>query len=305
MQRDSSSMKIGIDSYCYHRFFGEIYPQQTAPSHTMVLEDFLDRAQALEVDGVSLESCFIPNKDPGYLNSVKDRLDDYGMDRVYAWGHPDGLEGGRNSEAFHEMIESFDHARNIGARVMRVVGSSLMFRHEPHVPQIQRLTAMFRQAVPIAEDYGIKMALENHIDFTSDEILQILNAVNSPYLGLNFDTGNFLRLLDDPVKGMKKLAPYVYATHIKDLQVQKRVPADEWYFFSCTPVGDGVVDNVELARLLSKAGYEGFLAVEIDFLHPAYPGDEDAAVEASVKELRTIVGAVAENAASTKGVGAP
>jgi sugar phosphate isomerase/epimerase len=305
MQRDRLSMKIGIDSYCYHRFFGEIYPQQTTPSHTMTLEDFLDRAHVLGVDGVSLESCFIPNKDPGYLSSVRDRLDNYGMDRVYAWGHPDGLEGGKNSEAFEEMIESFEQARNIGAQVMRVVGSSLMFRNEPHGPQIQRLTAMFRKAVPVAEDYGIKMALENHIDFTSDEILQLLNAVDSPYLGLNFDTGNFLRLLDDPIKGMKKLARYVYATHIKDLKVQKGVPADEWYFFSCTPVGDGVVDNVELARLLSEAGYEGFLAVEIDFLHPDYPGDEDAAVEASVKELKRIVAAVSDNPASVEGVGAP
>ncbi len=305
MQRDRSSMKIGIDSYCYHRFFGEIYPQQATPPRTMTLEDFLDRAQALGVDGVSLESCFIPNKDPGYLSSVRDRLEDYGMDRVYAWGHPDGLEGGGNSEAFEEMIESFEHARNIGARVMRVVGSSLMFRNEPHGPQIQRLTAMFRKAVPVAEDYGIRMALENHIDFTSDEILQLLNAVDSPYLGLNFDTGNFLRLLDDPVKGMKKLARFVYATHIKDLKVQEGVPADEWYFFSCTPVGDGVVDNVELARLLSEAGYEGFLAVEIDFLHPAYGGDEDAAVEASVKELKRIVAAVSNKPASAERVGAP
>lgn len=304
MERDRLSMKVGIDSYCYHRYFGEIYPQQTTPSHTMTLEDFLERAHALDVDGVSLESCFIPNKDPGYLRSVRDRLDDYGMDRVYAWGHPDGLEGGKNSEAFEEMIESFDQARNIGARVMRVVGSSLMFRNEPHGPQIQRLTAMFRKAVPVAEDYGIKMALENHIDFTSDEILQILNAVDSPYLGLNFDTGNFLRLLDDPVKGMKKLARHVYATHIKDLKIQKGVPADEWYFFSCTPVGDGVVDNVELARLLSEASYGGFLAVEIDFLHPDYPGYEDAAVEDSVRELRRIVRLVSEISDPMEGVGA-
>ena len=305
MERDSSSMKIGIDSYCYHRYFGEIYPQQSTPSHTMTLEDFLDRAHGLAVDGVSLESCFIPNKDPGYLSSVKDRLDDYGMDRVYAWGHPDGLEGGKNTEAFEEMVESFEQARNIGAQVMRVVGSSLMFRNEPHGPQIQRLAAMFRKAVLVAEDYGIRMALENHIDFTSDEILQILNAVDSSYLGLNFDTGNFLRLLDDPVKGMKKLAPHVYATHIKDLKVQKGVPADEWYFFSCTPVGDGVVDNVELARLLRQADYDGFLAVEIDFLHPDYLGDEDAAVEDSVKELRRIVAVVSDSPESIDGVEAP
>ncbi len=44
----------------------------------------------------------------------------------------------------------------------------------------------------------------------------------------------------------------------------------------------------ELARLLKDAGYQGFLAVEIDFLHPDYKEDEDKAVASSVKELRRI-----------------
>ncbi|MCP5114649.1 MAG: sugar phosphate isomerase/epimerase, partial [bacterium] len=144
----------------------------------------------------------------------------------------------------------------------------------------------------VAEDFGIKMAVENHIDFTSDEMLRLLTDVASPYLGINFDTGNFLRLLDDPVKGMEKLAAHVYATHIKDLKVQKGIAADAWNFFSSAPVGDGVVDNLKLARLLKEAGYEGFLAVEIDSLHSDYGGDEDAAVEQSVKELRRIAAAV-------------
>jgi hypothetical protein len=51
------------------------------------------------------------------------------------------------------------------------------------------------------------MAIENHIDFTTDEMLRLLTDVNSPWLGVNFDTGNFLRILDDPIKGMAKLAP--------------------------------------------------------------------------------------------------
>ena len=190
------------------------------------------------------------------------------------------------------MIASFEHARSIGAGVMRVVGSSLRFRKEPHEPQLERLSGMFREAVKVAEEYGIRMAVENHIDFTADEMLRLLAGVGSPYLGINFDTGNFLRLLDDPVKGMQKLAKYVYATHIKDLKVRKGAPADEWYFFSSTPVGDGVVDNRELARLLRDAGYAGFLAVEIDFLHPDYDEDEDRAVERSVEELRRIATAV-------------
>ena len=135
------------------------------------------------------------------------------------------------------------------------------------------------------------MAVENHIDFTSDEILQLLEAVDSPYLGLNFDTGNFLRLLDDPIKGMEKLAKHTLATHIKDLKINKNAAADDWYFFSTTPVGDGVVDNLKLAQLLKDADYRGFLAMEIDFLHPDYE-DEDAAVEQSVKELRRIASEV-------------
>jgi sugar phosphate isomerase/epimerase len=171
---------------------------------------------------------------------------------------------------------------------MRVVGSSLRFRDEPHAPQLDRLTRMFREAANIAADYGIRMAVENHIDFTSNEMVQLLDAVDSVYLGINFDTGNFVRLLDDPIQGMDKLAERVYATHIKDLKIQRGVPADEWYFFSSVPIGDGVVDNDRLAAKLAKARFDGLLAVEIDFLHPDYNDDEDAAVERSVKELRRL-----------------
>lgn len=281
-------MKTGIDSYCYHRFFGEVYPQQATPPNRMTLEDFLRRAHELDVGGVSLESCFIPRVDNEYLARVRALLDEYNLERVFAWGHPDGLEGGTNQSAYSEMIRCFESARIIGAKVMRVVGSSLRFRDQPHGPQIERLARMFREAVKVAEDYGIRMAVENHIDFTADEMLHLLTDVNSPWLGINFDTGNFLRLLDDPIKAMIKLAPYVYATHIKDLQVQKGVPADEWYFFSCTPVGDGLVDNNRLVQLLAGAGYQGLLAVEIDFLHPDYDNNEDQAVARSVAELKRL-----------------
>ncbi|MCL5097051.1 MAG: sugar phosphate isomerase/epimerase [Candidatus Omnitrophica bacterium] len=283
-------MKIGIDSYCYHRFFGEVYPQQRPPPRAMSMEDFLKRAKALQVDGVSLESCFFPEFSSQYLGELKAVLDSCQFERVFAWGHPDGLEGGTNEAAYAEMIRSLKHAQAIGAKVMRVVGSSLAFRHQPHAPQIERLIRMFKKAIEAAEEVGIRLAVENHIDFTADEILGLLEGVNSPWLGLNFDTGNFLRLLDDPIKGMRKLAKYVYATHIKDLKPRKGVSADEWFFFSCTPVGDGLVDNQQLAELLHQVHYQGFLAVEIDFLHPDYQDNEDAAVEKSVIELRRIAG---------------
>jgi sugar phosphate isomerase/epimerase len=282
-------MKLGIDSYCYHRFFGEVYPQQPNPPKRITMEDFVIRACELGVGGVSVESCFFPSFSSDYLAGLKMSLDERGLDRVYAWGHPDGLEGGSNYEAYQDMVRNLDYAHQIGAKVMRVVGSSHAYRNDPHQAQLDRLIRLFREAVKIAEEYGIKLAVENHIDFNVDEMNQLLDGVNSPYFGMNFDTGNFVRLLDDPVKGMAKLGHRVFATHIKDLHVQKGIPADEWYFFSSVPVGDGIVDVPKLVEILSAAGFNGVLAVEVDFLHPNYDNNEDSAVAKSVAKLKVIL----------------
>jgi len=285
-------MKVGIDSYCYHRMFGEVYDDQKPPPRKWTLEQFIDRAKELGVDGVSLESCFIPRFDASYLSEVKGRLDAAKLDRVFAWGHPDGLEGGRNEKAFDDMMKSMEYARAIGADVMRVCGASLMFRNEPHKPMLEKLTRMFRTASKQAEKLGIKIADENHIDFDSSEMLQLIQDVGSPSFGINFDTGNFMRVQDDPVEGMQKLAKHTFATHVKDLKPMKGVSVKNWHFFASTPTGDGYVDNLALAKLLKQAGYKGFLAMEIDFLHPDYDDDEDAAVAKSVKELKRIAAAV-------------
>lgn len=281
-------MKIGIDSYCYHRLFGEVYDIQDRPEKEITFEDFLDKATALEVDGLSLESCFIPKFNNEYLLAIKERLDDQHYDRVYAWGHPDGLEGGANEKAFDEMIEHIEYADKIGAKVMRVVGSSHPFRFEPHGPQLDKLTEMFSKAVAISKKYGIKLAIENHIDYNSDEILQLIQQVNSPYFGVNFDSGNFLRVLDDPIQAMEKLASHVFATHIKDLKPTASLPANEWCYFACVPTGEGLIDNQRMAQILSDNHYEGFLAVEVDFLHPDYKNQEEEVVAQSVKTLRRL-----------------
>lgn len=285
-------MKVGIDSYCYHRLFGEVYPQQKEPAQKKTLEDFLQRAKELEVDGVSLESCFVKSFDRGYLSEIKGILDEAELDRVWAWGHPDGLEGGKNEKEFDKMLENFECAKNTGATVMRVVGSSLMFRHESHEAQIERLSKMFSKAVKTAEQYDIKMAIENHIDFDSEELLRLLGNVNSPYLGINFDTGNCIRVLEDPVKAAENLAPHIYATHIKDVKLLEDVTADTWYFFSSAPAGKGLVDIRGVASVLKKAGYEGFLAFEIDSLHPKFGEDEEPVIEESIAELKRIAASV-------------
>ena len=120
-------------------------------------------------------------------------------------------------------------------------------------------------------------------------MLWLVEAVGSSYFGVNFDTGNFLRLLDDPVGAMEKLAKYVFATHIKDLKVRRGTSPSEWFFFSSTPVGEGIIDMAQIIRSLADAGYDGLLAVEIDHLHPDYGYDEHLAVRRSIDELRRLL----------------
>ncbi|MDD3109546.1 MAG: sugar phosphate isomerase/epimerase [Eubacteriales bacterium] len=281
-------MKIGIDSYCFHRLFGEVYPFQDPPDRIRTVDEFIDFAKGLDVDGVSLETCFLPSLEGAYLKDLGAKLKEYGLDSVFAWGHPNGLERGLSPEAVLEMKDLIPKTRLLGTDVMRITGSAFDWRHENHRDHLERLVPLYKEAARIAEDHGVKLAAENHIDYTADEMLEMVERVGSKNFGVNFDTGNFLRLLDDPIAGMEKLAPYVFSTHIKDLKMHPTARPNDWFFFCGVPVGFGLIDNMKLAELLHKAGYQGFLAVEIDAPAPEWLNMEEEAIAISVKNLRKI-----------------
>jgi sugar phosphate isomerase/epimerase len=239
------------------------------------------------VDGVSLESCFFESLDQRYLSEMKAVLDEKGLERVLAWGHPDGLEAGRNEGAWREMNALIPHACYLGAGIMRIVASSLQFRHEPHVPQIEAVVKMLTKSVKIAEDQGVVLALENHIDFSSAEIYEILERVDSSSLKVNFDTGNTLRMMENPVEAARRLGPFTVATHTKDLQACRYVPPEEWYFFSSVPVGTGLIDIPGVVKALEESGYAGVLAVESD--HHKDNQDEDQLVAQSISYLKKLL----------------
>jgi len=280
-------MKVGIDSYSFHRYFGEVYDNQKTPDKKMTYEEFIQFAIKNKVDGVSLETCFFESTEDSYLKKLKEMIDSANLDVVVAWGHPDGLEGGKNPDALKDMEKYFDVCSLLGAKVLRVVGSSLAFRNDPHEPQIKALVKLFKDPAKRAEDAGIKLAMENHFDFTIDEIGEIIEKINSESFGITFDTGNALRIGDDPVTFAKYLGKYVYATHTKDVMpIYGGNPAD-WYFFACVPVGKGAVNMPDIVKELKIMGYEGLYAIEIDYLHPQY-SDEFSAVKESVKYLKKL-----------------
>jgi 3-oxoisoapionate decarboxylase len=280
-------MKTGIDSYCYHRYFGEIYPDQTDPGKRWTFLDFVNRAIELEVGGVSLESCFFESFDEGYLGDMKAVLDKKQLERVLAWGHPDGLEAGRNEKAWRQMNALIPKARYLGADIMRIVASSLRFRNEPHAPQIKAVVKMLRESVRIARDENVVLAIENHIDYTSSEILEIIERVGSDFLKVNFDTGNTLRMMENPVAAARRLGPHTVATHTKDVEACRHVAPEEWFFFSSVPVGTGLIDMPGVVKALQESGYTGVLAVESD--HHKDHQDEDKLVAKSIAYLKKLL----------------
>jgi len=277
-------MKLGIDSYCYHRYFGDAYTFQSKLDVLWSMEDFIKRAVELKVDGVSLESCYFPSFERDYLLRIRGMLDEARLDRVWAWGHPEGLKVGKSLRAAKELERHFEYAKALGASVMRIVGGSSRTRDESHKPQIRRLSLILKEMAKVASSYNIVMAIENHIDFTSDEIVEILSNVDSPYLRVNLDTGNSIRMFEDALEAARKLAPYTEATHIKDLSVGKGSPR-EFAFWPSVPLGKGIIDIAAIVSMLKDAGYSGLFCVEIDYLKEGY-GDEDKGVEESIEYLR-------------------
>ncbi|HEV3263212.1 MAG TPA: sugar phosphate isomerase/epimerase family protein [Gemmataceae bacterium] len=282
-------MKLAIDSYCYHRYFGEVYPGiQTDPGRRMTVWDFLKRARKHGVEGVSLESCYLPSFEDDFLLRLRDTLDEYGLERVWAWGHPDGLHSGTDRAAARDLVRHLDYARKIGATVMRIVGGSWRSRPPSWAVHKRRLLTMLKGMVGEAEEHGVVLAIENHIDMLGHQVADLITTVDSPWLGVCLDTGNNLRLFEDPLMVAGLLAPWARATHIKDISV---LPGDpkEFAFWPSVPLGDGLVDIAKVVGFLRQAGYDGLLAIEVDFLHPKYP-DEDSAVAKSVNYLRSALG---------------
>jgi 3-oxoisoapionate decarboxylase len=280
-------MKVGIDSYCYHRFFGEVYGNQSQPpaGRKMNYEDFLNRAVELQVDGVSLETCFFDSFDEAYLKRLKEIIDRGKLETVVAWGHPKGFEGGKKPEEMEELKRMFGVCHTLGAKVMRVVGSSLDYRNDPHEPQLRALTGIFKEVAAIGRDQDVRVAVENHFDFTIDEYVDLLDRIDSDYFGMCYDTGNTLRNGDDPVESARILGKKVFATHTKDVAPLYGVSPKEWYFYACVPVGQGIVNMPGLIDELLAAGYHGLFAIELDYMDPKYV-DEDLAVEQSVRYLQ-------------------
>lgn len=105
-------------------------------------------------------------------------------------------------------------------------------------------------AVPILEKYRLRLGLENHKDWTADEMAALLEHHSSEYLGACLDTGNNISLLDEPMEVVEKLARFAVTTHFKNMAVKD---APEGFLLSEVPLGQGVLDLNKVVKTIRTA----------------------------------------------------
>jgi sugar phosphate isomerase/epimerase len=242
-------MRIGIDSYSYHRLLGEVRAgeapvQQAFAGVGALVAEMVDAgAEVLSLETVFLDA---PARlDAGALRAALD-----GRELVIAWGHPLGLSWGADAPALDDLLAWIDLAPALGVRLVRCVAAGPALRAAPRGRRFAATVAALSRAVAHATEAGVTLALENHGDVDMAELVALLDAV--PALAVCLDTANALRVGDDPVALARRVAARVAMVHLKD--VEDPAGADPLTGPRSVPYGDGVVDLDGVLEALPLAG---------------------------------------------------
>lgn len=110
--------------------------------------------------------------------------------------------------------------------------------------------ASLRLAAPVVARHQVTLAVENHKDYRTDELIDVMKAISSEYVGVCVDTGNSIALLERPSETAAALAPWAASCHLKDMGVES---SDDGFLLSEVPLGDGFLDLKEIVGALRKA----------------------------------------------------
>jgi sugar phosphate isomerase/epimerase len=162
---------------------------------------------------------------------------------------PDGTAAGRD-----RFAEELTTARGCGAEVVRVVllggrRYEVFAKADDFTKFSRNAKATLETAEPLARAAGVKLAVENHKDFRTDELLDLLRALASPWVGVCVDTGNNLALLEDPSATIAALAPLVLSVHLKDMGLEE---SGDGFRLAEVPLGQGVLDLPAIVAGLRK-----------------------------------------------------
>ena len=229
-------LKLGMHTYTLHFFgFGESwgFGKNHYFDQVMSLYELMDKAVEWELDGLQITKvdllASVEEKDLEKAKAIAYSSENLKKVRDYA----------KKCGLFLEFNSSFDAGSD--SRVNCTVKEALTIGHEldctlvkfsldikrPSVfygscmcPEVMKQLAQkydeFHAAIPMIEEYGMKVAIENHTDTFADEILWLVERLDNPLIGTCVDTANPLQVMENPSYAMEKMLPRAFCCHFSD-----------------------------------------------------------------------------------------
>lgn len=278
-------MLVGVDSYSYHRWLGELRAGEDAVPAPWSHDDVVDELLRCGAEVASLETCFLDVGDPDALAGASARLRAGGVLPLVSWGHPDGLALGERPGALVDLERWIARAAALDIDLVRIVaGGPMQYGRHDEQRAVDRLERVLVDAVERAASVGVRLALETHCELSMPAFVTLVERV--PDLEVVLDTGNVVRVGADLLETARQLASRVTMVHAKDLSLRgvapDTPPDGRWW---CTAVGAGALPIRSALDLLRAGGFDGPVCVELMELDPACPGDERAVVRQSIATL--------------------
>jgi len=268
---------IAVSSYSFWRY---------NDATKLPIERCLDIASEMGFDGFEVLHVQMQDESNSYCQKLKRRAFVHGMPLCgfsthQGFVHPDVAERKKNIGHTRRCLQL---AHEMGIPTMRVntgrwrttKSFDELMKNKGIEPRLPGYTDdegfawvidSFEQLLPDAEKYGVLMGLENHwgLGRDADGVLRIVNAIDSPWLQVTLDTGNFLENQEAQYREMAPRTVFV--------QAKTYYGGGKWYTLD--------IDYDLVAKILRKQDYRGYISLEFE-------GKEDyeTAIPKSLKRLR-------------------
>ena len=287
-RRRGTAFALGLNPYglAYHLGLQGAGGRRANPKGSG-LEGFIGIAIELGAETLEIFEPWLSALSDGDLRALGDRLESLGMTPI--------VSSGLTMGPFESALRS---ARALGATTIRY-GLTTVLCGDRHALGTgwSELVASVRRALaecgPRAFDEGRVLAIENHQDFGSDELVEFCETYQG--VGICLDTGNSFPVAEAPLDFALRVAPHVRHVHLKDYRVQF---TDEGFRLVRCAIGDGAVpfgamlDALSAVRPMLTAALEpGALeARHVRFLRPewwnGYPPKSAKALAACLAAAR-------------------
>jgi sugar phosphate isomerase/epimerase len=242
-------MKLSLAAYSFRDFFKE----GARGGKTIDMFDFVDFCADHQCDGAEVTSYYFPkDTDRAYLLKLKRHAFLRGVALSgTAVGNTFTFPAGADRDRELSLVKKWvDQCVVLGAPHIRVFAGAVQ-KGDTGENAIKNSIETLKQASAYAAEHGIFLGLENHGGIVAEAgpLLEIVKAVNNPWLGINLDSGNFHT--EDPYGDFAKCVPYAVNVQIKT---------------EVHPKGKGTerADLKRFIEILREAKYQGYVALEFE-----------------------------------------